>query len=226
MKVFTALLLLAAASAPAHADAATDCNCFENPQLQIKGCTSFIRSGSLQTGMLSVAYTNRGIAQGNLGRVEKAIADFSEAIRLDPESPLAFYNRGNAYLDRKKLDLALADFNAAIANEPEFALAYYNRGVVLELKGQRERCIEDYQKALSLDPSLNDAKKRLHVLGIKPRPLSSPRSGAGPETWIYSDLDGFQTRKSLGKPRVDARLILNLQERKPCKTLHGNLPIL
>lgn len=104
MKAFTALLLLAAASLPAFADATADCNRFENPQLQIKGCTSFIRKGSLQTEMLSMAYTNRGIALGNLGRVEKAISDFSEAIRLDPKSPLAFYNRGNAYLDKKKLD--------------------------------------------------------------------------------------------------------------------------
>ena len=178
MKAFIALLLLAAASLPAFADATADCNRFENPQIQITGCTSFIRKGSLQTEMLSMAYTNRGIAQGNLGRVEKAITDFSEAIRLDPKSPLAFYNRGNAYLDKKKLDLALADFNAAIANEPEFALAYYNRGVVFELKGQRELCIADYQKALSLDPSITDAQERLHVLGIKPgTPISPIRGG-------------------------------------------------
>lgn len=177
MRAFLAILLLAAGTASARADAAADCNRFDNPQLQIKGCTTFIRKGSLQTAMLSMAYTNRGIAQGNLGRTVKAIADFDEAIRLDPRSPLAVYNRGNAYLDLNKLDLALADYSSAIANDPDFALAYYNRGVVLEIKGERAACIADYRKALDLDPGLEQAEQRLKVLGV-PEGAAGVRGGA------------------------------------------------
>jgi tetratricopeptide (TPR) repeat protein len=44
---------------------------------------------------------------------DRAIADLSEAIRLDPKRASAFYNRGVAY--RAKGDLGHADADAAEA---------------------------------------------------------------------------------------------------------------
>ena len=162
---------------PALADVADDCNRFDDPKLQVRGCTAFIKKGSLQMPLLSAAYTNRGIAYGNLRKVKLAIADFSEAIRLDDTSALPYYNRGNAHYDDDKIDLALADFTAAIAREPEFPLAYYNRGLILEKRGQRDGCIADYRKALMLDPSLEQAGEGLKRMGVAPQPDGVSASG-------------------------------------------------
>lgn len=166
--LMTAWLLSALACGTAMADPISDCNQFEDPQRQIKGCTAFIRRGGLDTEALASAYINRGIARGQLRKPAEAIKDFSEALRLDPKNALAYYNRGNANFDTRKFDAAAADYEQALTNDPGFALAYYNRGLVFELRGDRGRAIADFAQALSLDPELGSAKQKLELLGVKP----------------------------------------------------------
>jgi len=45
----------------------------------------------------ALAYTNRGAAYANLGEYPRAIKDFDEALRLDPQLALAYTNRGATY---------------------------------------------------------------------------------------------------------------------------------
>jgi tetratricopeptide (TPR) repeat protein len=44
---------------------------------------------------------------------DKAIDEYTEAIRLKPDYADAYYNRGNAYVGQGKLDKAIADFAKA-----------------------------------------------------------------------------------------------------------------
>lgn len=167
-RMLLALWIACLAGGSALADPITDCNQFADPLRQIKGCTGFIRRGGLDTDALSSAYINRGIAQGQIGKIAQAVSDFSEAIRLDPKSALAHYNRGNAYFDLKKLAEAAADFDAAVAIDPSFALAFYNRGLVYEKRGDKDRAIADYVHALNLDPDMSSAREKLQQYGVKP----------------------------------------------------------
>lgn len=168
MPLLTACILVCLAGSPVLADPIADCNQFTEPQRQIKGCTTFIRRGGLDTDALSSAYINRGIAHGQLGKITQAVSDFSEAIRLDPKSALAHYNRGNAYFDLKKLAEAAADFDATVSLDPGFALAFYNRGLIHEKRGDKELAIADFSHALSLDPELSSAREKLQQFGVKP----------------------------------------------------------
>ncbi len=45
----------------------------------------------------AAAYNNPGIAYRSLGQHERAIEDYNEAIRLNPQNPLPYTNRGVAY---------------------------------------------------------------------------------------------------------------------------------
>ncbi len=45
----------------------------------------------------AAAYNNRGIVYRSLGQHERAIEDYNEAIRLNPQNPLPYTNRGVAY---------------------------------------------------------------------------------------------------------------------------------
>ena len=169
MRLFLILFLLLAPSAATSAESDNSieaCNQFDDTGRQIRGCTAYNRSGKALGQNLAVAYTNRGIAYASRGDQQRALADFSEAIRLAPDNPFPYYNRGNAYYDRKEYARALADFDAAIERGPELALAYYNRGLVHQKLGHRDKSIEDYQKALSLDPGSQAAKERLQKLGV------------------------------------------------------------
>jgi tetratricopeptide (TPR) repeat protein len=67
------------------------------------------RSIAVYTGILqgrgepakndAIACNNRGLTYRDKGELDRAIADFNEAIRLDPKFALAYNNRGLAYRD-------------------------------------------------------------------------------------------------------------------------------
>ena len=54
--------------------------------------------------------------------MDKAIADSSEAIRLDPRMALAYANRGMAWQKKGQYDKALGDLNEAVRLDPRNAL--------------------------------------------------------------------------------------------------------
>jgi tetratricopeptide (TPR) repeat protein len=56
----------------------------------------------------------RGEAKLRKGDLNGAIADFSQAIRVNPQYGLAYRNRGNAKRKKGDLDGAIADYNQAI----------------------------------------------------------------------------------------------------------------
>ena len=60
-------------------------------------------------------YCDRGQAYLDQGECDKAIADYTEAIRLDPNSTDAYFNRGIAY--QKKGDKAKAEEDSAQAKK-------------------------------------------------------------------------------------------------------------
>ena len=69
---------------------------------------------------------NRYVEQGN---TDLAMAEYDQAIKLNPRDVLIFYDRGTINYQRGDLDLALADFDQAIQLDPELASAYLNRGL-------------------------------------------------------------------------------------------------
>jgi len=94
----------------------------------------------------------RGYASYQKGEFDKALDDYSEAIRLDPKQARAYNNRGLAYQAKGDLDQAIADFNQALRLEPALGVSYLNRGRVYAAKNERERAIADYSEAIRLDP--------------------------------------------------------------------------
>ena len=118
----------------------------------ITACSRFITSGRARGRSLAVAYNTRGIAYKHKGDYDRAIADSSEAIRLDPKYVHAYYNRGAAYWHKDDTDGAIADYSEAIRLNPKHAFPYNNRGVAYKDKGDNDRAIADYNEAIRLDP--------------------------------------------------------------------------
>ena len=91
------------------------------------------------------------------GEHDKAIADYTEAIRLDPKDAEAYCNRGLAYGNKGDYDKAIADYTEAIRLNPKYAEAYYNRGMTYASKGEYDKAIADYTEAIRLDPKYAEA---------------------------------------------------------------------
>ena len=59
---------------------------------------------------------------------DAALADFDEALRLDPKSVYALHSRGLTRSGMAEYDRAIAEFDEAIRLDPNHAWAYTNRG--------------------------------------------------------------------------------------------------
>ena len=81
----------------------------------IQECTLAIESGKLSQTQLANAYHDRGWAYWKKGDHDKAIADFTKAIELDPKFVPAYDIRGGLY--RRKGEDAKADADYRKARE-------------------------------------------------------------------------------------------------------------
>jgi Flp pilus assembly protein TadD len=85
------------------------------------------------------------------GECDKAIADFTEAIRLDPQNVSTYHDRGLALDEKGDYDGAIADFTAAIQLDPNQSHPYLCRGNVWSQKGEHDKAIVDFTEAIKLD---------------------------------------------------------------------------
>ena len=97
-----------------------------------------------------------------------ALADLSEAIRLDSSNADYFNNRGNVYSLQGDYDKAIDDLNQAVRLAPDSFKSYENRAEAYLRKGITGLARDDLNKALSLDPDADSRKeieKALKELG-------------------------------------------------------------
>ncbi len=103
------------------------------------------------------AWVRFGIASGVKGDLEAAIADFNEAIKIDPKCASAYQCRGHARSLQNKLDEAIADYNQAIEIDPKQQDAYYDRGVARAQKGDFDGALADFSSAIGLNAKYTSA---------------------------------------------------------------------
>ncbi|MBN8617997.1 MAG: tetratricopeptide repeat protein [Anaerolineae bacterium] len=101
---------------------------------------------------IAAHYVVRGNTHVELGKKQKALADYTEAIRLDPTVAAVFNNRGQLYKQLKKFNEALADYTLAIGLDAKSADAYLNRGSLYDELGKRDEALADYDHAAQRDP--------------------------------------------------------------------------
>jgi len=134
-------------------------------------------------------FLDRGIMFASRGDYESAIADFNEAIRLDPNMSAAYMLRGRALqasvskvidvgenfssvsinrevviklteAQRRVLNLAVADFTQAIRLDPNSDRAYHGRATAYWSMDDNERAVADYTQSIRLRPNAADYSNR------------------------------------------------------------------
>jgi len=98
------------------------------------------------------------------GRVDEAIAEYAESLRLDAASPQTEYNLGIALSVRGRRDEAIAAFEAALVINPDYAQAHNNLGALLQLAGQTVAAKNHYRRAVALRPDNLEAHTNLGLL--------------------------------------------------------------
>jgi serine/threonine protein kinase len=104
-------------------------------------------------GFTASDYSNRGSTYHTLGRSAEALADYAQAIRLDPNYVLAYFNRALTYHVLGQSAEAFVDYDAAIRLDPRFAGAYVGRGSIYADLGRSTEALADYAEAIRLNPN-------------------------------------------------------------------------
>jgi tetratricopeptide (TPR) repeat protein len=87
------------------------------------------------------------------GQLEKALAAFVNAIKLDPHHWEARRYRGVVYAKLGKYLLALRDLNVTLRYNPQCAGCFYERGFINMLSGQLDDALEDLSSCVTIDPN-------------------------------------------------------------------------
>jgi tetratricopeptide (TPR) repeat protein len=105
----------------------------------------------------ALAFVLRGRVNGELHHDADALADFSTAVRMEPQNASHYAARGFFLLSRGTAGEAIKDFNASIARNPNDARAYNHRGMARVTKGEWKQAIADFNKAIEIDPRFANA---------------------------------------------------------------------
>ncbi|MCC8179387.1 MAG: protein kinase [Planctomycetes bacterium] len=123
----------------------------------------------INRGALRLALRNDALRAGDKEEAERqldaAIADFTQALAVDPESKLALQHRGFALFKFKnKLEEGLADIEHAIRLDPNYTVAILDRAAIRETQGKYDMAEKDYELVKQIQPENRNVDYRLGIL--------------------------------------------------------------
>jgi len=128
----------------------------------IRRCDNALLREMLSEYEMVATHVNRGILRLRRGMIDTAIADFDQAIALDPNQPEAYLNKGAALLRRENASEAINLFTIALEhNTSRPALAHYGRAIANETVGNLSAAYRDYTAASRIAPQWREPQLEL-----------------------------------------------------------------
>jgi tetratricopeptide (TPR) repeat protein len=118
---------------------------------RLRACTAIIETPGETARRLARAYCSRGGAYVHNGEANRAVADFDEAVRYEPDAADQYLCRGNGYSAAGDYDRAVSDYSQAIRIAPHYGPPYANRGDAYYDKRDFDRAIADYDQAIGIE---------------------------------------------------------------------------
>jgi Tfp pilus assembly protein PilF len=146
------IVLFGILAAPARADDMETCKKSDGDDA-LAACTRLISSKTLRGGELAQAYLSRGLIYIRFkADWDRAIADYDEALKLNPKIAGAYTGRAAANLRKGNIDRALPDLNEGLRLDPKSPGVHNVFGYYYNKKGDHERALTEVSEALRLYP--------------------------------------------------------------------------
>jgi tetratricopeptide (TPR) repeat protein len=146
------IALFSILAAPARADDMETCKKSDGDDA-LAACTRLISSKTLRGGELAQAYVSRGLIYIRFkADWDRAIADYDEALKLNPKFAGAYAGRAAANLRKGNIDRALPDLNEGLRLDPKSPGIHNVFGYYYNKKGDHERALTEVNEALRLYP--------------------------------------------------------------------------
>lgn len=123
-----------------------------------------LRSEVTRLNLGSVARIRRGADLEQAGRIEEAVAQQEDALRVDPRAVQAHINLISLYGRLGRYDKAAEHYKAALAIDRGRADLHYNYGVLLLRQGRRDEAEAAFEQALRINPYHAEAHTNLGSL--------------------------------------------------------------
>ncbi|ABW33469.1 tetratricopeptide repeat protein [Acaryochloris marina] len=120
----------------------------------------------IQSNISEYDLFNRALRKYEQGDYKGAIADFDQAIALNPQNVMAYIHRGFTYDDMKEYSKAIADFDRAIALNPELPAAYGGRSATYFSLDNTSQAKQDLETAAKLLKEQGEQAKYQAMLDI------------------------------------------------------------
>jgi tetratricopeptide (TPR) repeat protein len=142
-----------------------------DPRTSIDICSRALMEDTQSRRDRAATLVNRGILRMQARELTLAIADYDDAIRLEPKLAEAYINRGIALLHRGGADReAIAALTKGLSmnpSRPEVAL--YSRAVANEMVGNVREAFEDYRAAAAAAPDWSAPAEELKRFNVERR---------------------------------------------------------
>jgi tetratricopeptide (TPR) repeat protein len=99
----------------------------------------------------AVAWSNKGLALGNLGRYEEALECFDKALEINPEKAEAWSDKGAALLHFGRFEEALNYFNKGLEISPDNGNLWYKKACGESLLGDVNGALSSLKRTVELD---------------------------------------------------------------------------
>jgi tetratricopeptide (TPR) repeat protein len=151
------LLVPERAHAGSEAEALAACQREGDAAVRVQLCTTIIDGTSEIEDIRAEALLNRGLAYSSRNEDGKAIADYSSAIKLNPQYAALYQSRGEAHFKSGDAKAAITDFDAVLKIDDQNALALHSRAAVHVHAGDNDAALADFARLLALDGADADA---------------------------------------------------------------------
>ncbi len=107
------------------------------------------------------AHKKMGLAMSSAGKLDAAISEYREALRLKPDYSNVHYDLAIVYREKRQTDDAIAESKKAIALLPNESDYHYNLGILLKESGDLDGAIREDRETKRIDPTRLDARQNL-----------------------------------------------------------------
>jgi tetratricopeptide (TPR) repeat protein len=129
-----------------------------NAHIDVSEVRTFVeQTRKLMNPKTATEYTERAKRHLEAGRLDDAVEDLSQAIKLDRKCVEAYIKRATAFYRKRDYDTAIADCSEAIRLDDNNAEAYHTRARSYYRQKENDKALADFTRTIQIDTKFASA---------------------------------------------------------------------